>query len=345
MGNLFTLYCVQCFLMEIISFLGKKIWKPEPKKESESKKESEPKKEFKSKPELEESESKPELEKSKKKPESDESGSKEPDFYSWGKKGNGNGEFNIPCAIATYDNLVFVADAGNHRICVFDEYGKFLYKWGYYGWNYQDDQLREPASITIDGGRVYVADHGNHRVCVYNTGGEFLYKIKTNKHPSAVAVQGKNVYTTHTGDNHVYQYIYGEHARKWEIYEWSELDDKYGCQYPFGITLYGSRVFAVDPKKSSVKVFDLNGNFLRQWDHIFDDRPTFIAIDEGKVFVTDEKKIIYIFDLNGKFLRKGKIERKGKNIAFANDIAFTNGKMLMTDLHNNRVNVVPKKLI
>ena len=49
---------------------------------------------------------------------------------SWGKAGNGPGEFNLPHSIAIDTNrLVYVADRGNNRIQVFDENGKFLKMW------------------------------------------------------------------------------------------------------------------------------------------------------------------------------------------------------------------------
>ncbi len=51
-------------------------------------------------------------------------------LFEWGKKGNKNGEFNIPHGIAIDANSnVYVADRENSRIQVFDSTGKFLKKW------------------------------------------------------------------------------------------------------------------------------------------------------------------------------------------------------------------------
>ncbi|MCW3090304.1 MAG: hypothetical protein JWP81_1373 [Ferruginibacter sp.] len=51
-------------------------------------------------------------------------------LFEWGKKGNNEGEFNLPHAI-DLDNKenVYVADRENNRIQVFDPSGKFLAQW------------------------------------------------------------------------------------------------------------------------------------------------------------------------------------------------------------------------
>lgn len=49
---------------------------------------------------------------------------------SWGKKGTGDGEFNLVHAVVVDDHgTVYVADRENNRIQVFDSDGKFLEKW------------------------------------------------------------------------------------------------------------------------------------------------------------------------------------------------------------------------
>jgi peptidylamidoglycolate lyase len=51
-------------------------------------------------------------------------------LFSWGKKGDGPGEFNIPHGITLDDRgNVYVADRENSRIQVFDPSGKFIKEW------------------------------------------------------------------------------------------------------------------------------------------------------------------------------------------------------------------------
>lgn len=61
--------------------------------------------------------------------------SKEGKFLkTWGKKGSGPGEFNIPHTIAIDSRgRVFVGDRGNNRIQIFDQDGKFLDEWKQFG--------------------------------------------------------------------------------------------------------------------------------------------------------------------------------------------------------------------
>jgi DNA-binding beta-propeller fold protein YncE len=69
----------------------------------------------------------------------------------WGKKGSGQGEFNLPHSIA-FDSSgrVFVADRENSRIQIFDQDGKFLAEWKQFG---------RPSGIFIaKDDTMYVAD-------------------------------------------------------------------------------------------------------------------------------------------------------------------------------------------
>jgi hypothetical protein len=72
-------------------------------------------------------------------------------IMTWGKKGSGPGELNIPHALA-FDSKgrLFVADRGNNRIQIFDQQGKFIAEW---------KQFSRPSGIFIDkNDTIYVAD-------------------------------------------------------------------------------------------------------------------------------------------------------------------------------------------
>ena len=49
---------------------------------------------------------------------------------SWGSPGDAPGEFHEPIGIAVAHDKVFVSDAGNNRIQVFDKTGGFLHRFG-----------------------------------------------------------------------------------------------------------------------------------------------------------------------------------------------------------------------
>jgi hypothetical protein len=69
----------------------------------------------------------------------------------WGKKGTGPGEFDMPHGVA-FDSKgrLFVADRGNDRIQIFDQDGNFLDQW---------KQFSRPSGVYIDHNDViYVSD-------------------------------------------------------------------------------------------------------------------------------------------------------------------------------------------
>jgi DNA-binding beta-propeller fold protein YncE len=68
----------------------------------------------------------------------------------WGKKGKGEGEFNLPhAACLDAKGRVFVGDRENNRVQVFDADGKFLSQWKESG---------APFGLFLAGDRLFVAD-------------------------------------------------------------------------------------------------------------------------------------------------------------------------------------------
>jgi sugar lactone lactonase YvrE len=69
----------------------------------------------------------------------------------WGKAGKGQGEFDVPHALAMDSSgRLFVADRSNDRIQIFDQDGKFLAEWRQFG---------RPSGLYIDRNDIlYAAD-------------------------------------------------------------------------------------------------------------------------------------------------------------------------------------------
>jgi sugar lactone lactonase YvrE len=90
----------------------------------------------------------------------------------WGKKGKGEGEFDLPHTIAVdRQGLVYVGDRQNYRIQIFDPDGKFLKQWTHLG---------SPWGLFLaKDNTLYMSDGWNNRVLKLNLNGEVLGGIAT----------------------------------------------------------------------------------------------------------------------------------------------------------------------
>ena len=91
----------------------------------------------------------------------------------WGSHGNEPGQLVRPRAIALGpDGYLYVADACNHRIQVFDKEGKLIRHWGKPGSGVAE--LQYPYDLAFGpNGDLYVAEFGNHRVQRFSPVGEW----------------------------------------------------------------------------------------------------------------------------------------------------------------------------
>lgn len=98
-------------------------------------------------------------------------------LFEWGGHGSEPGQFVRPQNIAIDEqDHIWVADACNHRIQVFDATGdkaELIKMWGVPG--DQPGQMSYPYDLVLDGkGHVYVIEFGNHRLQKFTLDGESL---------------------------------------------------------------------------------------------------------------------------------------------------------------------------
>ena len=87
----------------------------------------------------------------------------------WGRKGDQLGQFHDPTGIAVTKDEVFVSDARNGRIQVFDLGGRFLRTFGRPG--VELGELGRPMNLTIRDGTLYVPEYFNDRIQVFDLKG------------------------------------------------------------------------------------------------------------------------------------------------------------------------------
>ena len=121
---------------------------------------------------------------------------------SFGKHGNGKGQFDWPRGIACDSTgKVYVADHNNQRVQVFTAEGKFLKMFGRRGDG--RGELRAPEGVAIDSSdcdMVYVSEWGNNRVSVFTSEGVFVSSFGSPgerpgqfNYPGGVAVDNSGV--------------------------------------------------------------------------------------------------------------------------------------------------------
>ena len=108
------------------------------------------------------------------------------------------------------DGKLYMPEAGNHRVDVFDLNGKFLFDFG--GLGTEPGKMNNPESAKFNSdGKLYVADLKNDRIQVFDKDGKFL-KLwgKTGsangefKAPAGIAIDAQDrVYVTEIGNDRV----------------------------------------------------------------------------------------------------------------------------------------------
>lgn len=177
--------------------------------------------------------------------------------------------FSQPMGVAFTDDgqRIYVADARNNRICVFDEEGKPITEFGGLGVakplegfarSWDPGELSYPVDVAVDGrGDVYVADFYNNCISVFTADGEYLRRF-----PDPYEVTGKG----------------GSGIKGTGI-------------AVTAVTVTDDAVYATDAYQ--VFVFEKDGTLIRQFgrpglgpDGL--DRPGGIAVDrDGRIYVSD----------------------------------------------------------
>ncbi|MCV0401062.1 MAG: fibronectin type III domain-containing protein [Nitrosopumilus sp.] len=208
----------------------------------------------------------------------------EPEFsFKLGTTGSGNGNLNNPTDVIVdkNGNSIYVVDANNDRISVFEDDGDFDFTYGTFcdivviqdcndnadGANEDGDgQFENPISIARDAlGKFFVVDEGNQRIQVFDDDGEFQSKFGSSN---------------------------------------SGLDEYLGSARGIVIQESSREILVSNIERDSISVFDSTGGFLFDFD-TFDgnddfQNPTNMIIDNSNemLFVSDSgNDRIIIFEL------------------------------------------------
>ncbi|WP_052188367.1 NHL repeat-containing protein [Cellulophaga sp. Hel_I_12] len=96
------------------------------------------------------------------------------DWISFGKEGKAEGEFYYPTDVQITKDKIWVADAYNNRVQVFDKQGKFLQMMG------QDQKMNAATGILVTENEIFTTDFENNRVLVFDMMGNLKQEISKN---------------------------------------------------------------------------------------------------------------------------------------------------------------------
>jgi tripartite motif-containing protein 71 len=181
----------------------------------------------------------------------------------FGKKGQGDGEFDYPQALCVdQDNHIYVADTNNHRIQVLNVYGSFLYNFGKEG--SQDGNFNHPSAISTGSGEhkdcLVIADCYNSRVVIVKKNGDHVRSIPCGDYTYGVSVDRSNRifvsvdYSMSVWDwNGQYLFSFGSQGNQ---------DGQFGIARQPCIDMERGIIFFADCGNHRIQVFDLQGSFM-----------------------------------------------------------------------------------
>lgn len=297
----------------------------------------------------------------------------------WESYGPGEGEaplFDRPMGVAVgRGNRIYVTDAGNNRVCMFDAQGRFVRAFGSFGVakpapgvtaSYQPGSLNYPVGIdTDDEGNVYVASFRNDSIEVFDEDGTPLRRFPDPALPTGlgssgfggagiavtdVAVHGDRVYATDSFQVFVFS-LEGELLDQWGRPGAGPGD----LDHPNGIAVSndGETIYVSDSNHARVSAFTPDGEPLWQVGEIpegVDDRSQsdmqlprgLTVMPDDSILVTDAFAFTLLRigprgDVRTEYGERG-VEPGQLN--FANDVDTMRGFVVIADKENGRIQVV-----
>ena len=296
----------------------------------------------------------------------------------WEVHGPGEGErteFDRPMGVAVgSDDRIYVTDAGNNRVCVFDSQGRFLFEFGSFGVvkpgeggevSYVPGSLNYPVGIDVDAeGNVYVASFYNDSIEVFDAEGTQLrrfpdpYQIVGKGGSGAqgrgiavtdVAIDGERLYATDAFQVLVFS-LEGELLDQWG----RPGAEPEGLDHPNGIAVGADgTVYVADSNHSRVTAFTPEGDVIWQVGEVsggIEDTAErqievprgLTVMDDGSVLVVDAFAFQLIrISADGEILeRYGTRGVSPGQLNFPNDADTLRGFVVLADKENGRVQLV-----
>jgi DNA-binding beta-propeller fold protein YncE len=212
--------------------------------------------------------------------------------------------------------LIYVTDAGNSRVLIFDQNANLISEWGARGSEAGKFNSMGFGGLAIDSkDNVFVVDNGNHRIQKFDRDGNFLLEWGSSGKEDGqfvraigIAIDGDdNVYVTDDGNPFVQKF---DNNGSFLMKFGGNGQGNGQFLHATGIAVDAQgNIFVADYEARRIQKFDSNGVFITTWimgdDIGVQGIPEAIAVDaDGNVYVSDYRLgRIQVFDTDGVFLR------------------------------------------
>ncbi len=114
--------------------------------------------------------------------------------FSIGTEGHDSGELYYPTDVDIHKGLIYVADAYNHCVQVFDFRGNYKRMIG------RDDSIQVAGGVKVSDRALYIADFEGNRVLVYDLNGNRIQTLKQGlQGPADIEIKGDTLYVANYG--------------------------------------------------------------------------------------------------------------------------------------------------
>jgi DNA-binding beta-propeller fold protein YncE len=268
------------------------------------------------------------------------------------------GDFNAPLAkpmdVTKMGEFVYVSDATNKQIHVFDQSGTSVFKFGEEG--SKEGQFNFPYGIAGDkDSHIYVADLYNGNISIFDSKGKFIKyfeaKLGNDKSltsPGGLRIFNGKLYVTDIKENKLFVFnLEGE--KLLEIGGPGMNEGEFLAPNAVTVDL-DQQIYVTDSGNNRVQIFDKDGKFLKiingspdgKGDPLFLN-PRGVAVDsKGTVYVVNNlSHNIYAFDKDGKeIFQLGGMGTENDQLYLPNGLFIDDrDTIFVTDTVNQRVSV------
>ncbi|WP_424357516.1 OmpL47-type beta-barrel domain-containing protein [Methanocella sp. MCL-LM] len=204
---------------------------------------------------------------------------------------------------------IYIADALNHRVLIFDSTGALIQTIGGTRGtgNYE---FNSPWDLEVDGnGNIYVADTDNNRIQVYDSTGAWLRTIEGGSvqfnAPASIEVDtAGNTYVADSGNNRI-QIFDSTGTWQEDIRRFGAFDERF--ENPRGVAVDGAgNIYVADTSNCRIHKYDSTGTWLQTFGSPGEGNGEFynpwgIVVDSaGNIYVADtDNGRIQVFDNAG----------------------------------------------